>query len=145
MTQLCAQDKRINEIIGDNPEASLDDCRTKFYNHLKESLQLPCDVTGNEDFRWEEYYVMGPGDPKEYEMLRKNRPSYRDVFELLKIEDGVFSEWMMFQDEDLVGYVRRRSDGKEFYLGLAELDAVDNKSKNYQLINDYAVWLVNNR
>ena len=47
--------------------------------------------------------------------------------------------------EDLAGHVRRKSDGKEFYLGLAEIVAVDKKSKNYQLLDDYAVWFVNNR
>jgi hypothetical protein len=42
-------------------------------------------------------------------------------------------------------YVRRKSDGKEFYLGLAELKAVDKSSKNHQLLDDFSVWLVNNR
>jgi hypothetical protein len=102
-------------------------------------------VTGVEDFRWEEYYVIGPGDPKEYERLRQNQPSYQDVFELLAIENDVWSEWMMFHGEDIAGHVRRKSDGKEFYLGLAEIKAVVKKSKNYQLIVDFAVWLVNNR
>lgn len=140
-----AQDARIDEIIGDDEEATFDDCRDKFYEHLKSSLRLPCDVTGAEDFDWEEYYVIGPGDRKEHTKLRKNRPSYEDIFELLAIENGVYSEWMMFDGEDLAGHVRRKSDGKEFYLGLAELMAVDKKSKNYQLIHDYAVWFVNNR
>ena len=89
--------------------------------------------------------MIGPGDPKEHERLRKNQPSYRDVFELLAIEDDVVSEWMMFRGEDVAGHVRRRSDGKEFHLGLAEIKAVDKKSKNYQLLDDYSVWLVNNR
>ncbi|HQX49483.1 MAG TPA: hypothetical protein PLR25_06225 [Planctomycetaceae bacterium] len=145
MTPLDAQDARIEEIIGGDEEATFDECRDKFYDHLENSLKLPCDVTGSEDFRWEEYYVIGPGDPKEHERLRKNQPSYRDVFELLAIEDDVVSEWMMFRGEDVAGHVRRRSDGKEFHLGLAEIKAVDKKSKNYQLLDDYSVWLVNNR
>jgi len=145
MTPLDAQDARIEEIIGGDEEATFDECRDKFYDHLESSLKLPCDVTGSEDFRWEEYYVIGPGDPKEHERLRKNQPSYRDVFELLAIEDDVVSEWMMFRGEDVAGHVRRRSDGKEFHLGLAEIKAVDKKSKNYQLLDDYSVWLVNNR
>jgi hypothetical protein len=45
----------------------------------------------------------------------------------------------------VAGHVRRKSDGKEFHLGLAEIEAVDKKSKNYQLLNDYAVWFANNR
>jgi hypothetical protein len=51
---------------------------------------------------------------------------------------------MMF-DEDIVAHVRRKGDGKEFDLGLAEIRATDKKSSNFQLIDDYAVWLVNNR
>ena len=51
----------------------------------------------------------------------------------------------MFYGQDLAAHVRRQSDDKEFYLGLAEIEAVDKKSMNYQLIDDYAVWFVNNR
>ena len=144
MARMDAQDARIAKIVGDDEEATFDDCVDKFYQHLKKSLRLPCDVTGIEDFRWEEYYVLGPGDPKEHERLRQNQPSYRDTFELLAIEADADSEWMLF-GEDLAGHVRRKSDGKEFYLGLAELKAVARKSKNYQLLHDYAVWFVNNR
>jgi len=44
-----------------------------------------------------------------------------------------------------VAHVRRKNDGKEFYLGLAELRVTDKKSPNFQFVDDYAVWLVNNR
>ena len=83
--------------------------------------------------------------PKEYEKLRKTHPSYQDIFELLDIEEGIVSEWMLFQGDDLAAHVRRKSGGKEFYLGLAELKAVDKKAKNYQLLDDYSVWFVSNR
>jgi len=145
MTQRDAQDVRIEAIVGNDDQISFDDCVDKFYDHLKTTLRLPCDVTGIEDFRWEEYYVIGPGNPKEYERLRKNQPSYQDAFELLAIERHVTSEWMMYPDEDLAGHIRRKSDGKEFFLGLAEIEAVDKKSVNYRSLDDYAVWFVNNR
>ena len=45
----------------------------------------------------------------------------------------------------IVARVRRKSDGKEFDLGLAELQVTDKKSPNFRLVDDYAVWLVNNR
>ena len=51
----------------------------------------------------------------------------------------------MYGYEDITGLVRRTSDGKEFYLGLAEIKAINEKSVNYQLLDDYAVWFVNNR
>ncbi len=145
MNQMDAQDARIEKIVPYDEESTCEDYLEKFLDHLESSLRLPCDVTGIEDFRWEEYYVIGPGDPEEYDRLRKNRPSYQDTFELLEIEEDVYSEWMMYQGEDLAGFVRRKSDGKEFYLGLAEIKAVDKKSRNYQLLDDYAVWFVNNR
>ena len=52
---------------------------------------------------------------------------------------------MMFRCDDIAACVRRNSDGKEFVLGLAELKATDRKSRNYQLLDDYAVWFANNR
>jgi len=144
MPRLSAQDARINQVVGADEASSFDDGVEKFCDHLRRSLQLPCDVTGIEDFGWEEYYVIGPGDPKEHAALRKENPSYKDKFELLAVDQEAYSEWMMCSD-DLAGHVRRKSDGKEFYLGLSEIRAVDKKSKNYQLLHDYAVWFVNNR
>jgi hypothetical protein len=144
MSRMTAQDARIAAIVGDGEKSTFDEGADKFSQHLKTSLQLPCDVTGIEDFRWEEYWVIGPGDPKEYERLRRTQPSFRDTFELLAIEKDVHSEWMLFHD-DLAGHVRRKSDGKEFHLGLCEIKAIDKKSKNYQLLDDFAVWFVNNR
>ena len=138
-------DARIEGILGDALDLTAEDCVERFYEHLRKALQLPCEVTGIEDFDWEEYYVLGPGDPEEYEKLRRDQPSYRDLFLLLGIEQGIISEWMLFPGEDLAAQVRRQSDGREFCLGLAELKAVDKRSGNYQLLDDYAVWLVNNR
>ena len=86
-----------------------------------------------------------PLSKKEHERLRKTQPSFEDTFELLAIEEDVFSEWMMFHDEDLAGHVHRKSDGKEFHLGLAEIKAVDKKSRNFQLLHDFAIWFVNSR
>ena len=146
MTQPDEQDLRIEEIIGDeDDEIDFADCVDKLYNHLKVSLQLPCNITGIEDFRWEERYVIGSGNRKKYEKLCINQPSYTDIFELLSIERESISEWMMYGYEDITGLARRISDGKEFYLGLAEIKAIDKKSINYQLLDDYAVWFVNNR
>jgi len=138
-------DARIEGILGDALDLTSAECVERFYEHLRKGLQLPCEVTGIEDFDWEEYYVVGPGDPEEYEQLRQDQPSYRDVFLLLDIKKDIISEWMLFPGEDLAAGVRRQSDGREFCLGLAELKAVDKQSANYQLLDDYAVWLVNNR
>lgn len=138
-------DARIEGILGDALDLTSEDCVERFYEHLRKGLQLPCKVTGIEDFDWEEYYVLGPGDPEEYEKLRQDQPSYQDVFLLLGIEKGIISDWMLIPGEDLAAQVRRQSDGREFCLGLSELKAVDKRSGNYQLLDDYAVWFANNR
>jgi len=140
-----AQDLRIEAILGDDQDLDFDEAVAVFFKHLKANLQLPCEVTGIEDFRWEEPYVLGGWDQDEYEQLKKTQPSYEDHYELLEIRAEGWSEWMMFYGEDIAAHVRRMSDGKEFILGLSELEATDKKSPNHQLIDDYAVWFVNSR
>ena len=145
MTEFDAQQARIDAIFGDDEELSFEQAFEQFYQHLTQSLQLPCDVTGIEDFRWEAYYVLGPGDGAEYVKLCKTQPSYQDTFELLSIEKEMVSEWMLFGGEDLAARVRRQSDNKQFYLGLAEVEAVEQGTGNYQILDDYSLWFVNNR
>jgi hypothetical protein len=115
------------------------------FAHLRANLQLPCEVTGIEDFRWEEPYVIGGRSPADYKRLKKTQPSYTDRYQLISISRDEDSEWMMFRCEDIAARVRRVSDGREFILGLAELQPRDRKSQNYQLLDDYAVWFVNTR
>jgi hypothetical protein len=52
---------------------------------------------------------------------------------------------MLFQNDDLTAEVRRKSDNKEFHLGLAEIKTVKKGTQNTQLLDDYSVWLVNSR
>ena len=145
MTDYDAQEARIEAILGEDESLTFDDAVEKFYEHLRRFIQLPCDVTGVEDFRWGEYYVLVPGSLIEYQKLRETQPSYQDIFELRAIENDVYSEWKLFHDEVLAGHVWRKSDSKEFYLGLTEIEPVDKESVNYQLLNDYSVWFANNR
>ena len=144
MIDLDQQFARIYEIIG-GKDTPFEQARQRFYEHLCSALSVPCEVTGTEDFNWEEYYIFGPGDPKEHERLRKSQPSYMDMYDLLIIKDDLVSPWMLFRTEDLGAHVRRKSDGREFILGLAELEPTDRKSENYQLLADYSVWFVNFR
>ena len=140
-----AQDERIEAILGKHGDSDSDEALGAFYEHLKTHLSLPCQVTGIEDFGWEESYVFGHGSQREYDQLKKTHPSFRDRYTLLEITREAGSEWMLFPGEDLVAHVRRLSDGKEFWLGLAELETTDRKSRNHQLLDDYSVWFVNNR
>jgi len=139
------QFRRVESILGGSKNLRFDELVDKFFVHLQRLLVLPFEVTGIEDFDWEEYYVLGPGSPKEYERLKKRQPSYRDRFELMAIERDVVSEWMLFGGEDIAARVRRKSDGKEFYLGLAEVKAIDKRSPTNQLLDDYAVFFTNYR
>jgi hypothetical protein len=140
-----AQDERIAAILGKIEELDFNKTIDTYYEYLKTNLSLPCEVTGIEDFRWEEIYVFGPGNKKEYEQLKKTRPSYTDHYELFEIVRNAESPWAMCYEEDVGASVRRISDGKKFLLGLSELEATDKKSKDYQLLDDYSVWFVNNR
>jgi hypothetical protein len=63
--------------------------------HLQAKLQFPCEVTGVEDFRGEEPYVLGGWSQKEYKLLKKTQPSYRDRYQLLAVSRDEWSEWMM--------------------------------------------------
>lgn len=144
MDEYDEQMQRWEAILGAAFEGTQEEGLEVFFKYLKANLQLPCEVTGVEDFRWEEPYVIGGWSPTEYKRLKKTQPSYTDKYDLLELERGWRSEWMMF-NEDTVAHVRRKRDGREFALGLAELRATDKKSRNFQLIDDYAVWLVNNR
>jgi hypothetical protein len=137
------QEQRILAVIGD-VDIESDEAIRRWYNHLLSRLKLPCEVTGIEDFQWEEFYVLGPGNKAEYQNLRRNRPSYRDLFEITAIDIDSDSEWSMFAD-DLKAHVRRKSDEKKFILGLSELEATKKNSYDYQLLHDYAVWHVNFR
>ena len=140
-----AQDKRIDLILGKIEDLDFDETIDIFCEYLKTNLSLPCEVTGIEDFRWEEIYVFGPGDQEEYDHLKKTQPSYTDRYEFLGIDRKGKSEWMLCWEDDIGANIRRISDSKEFLLGLSELEATDKKSKNYELLDDYSVWFVNNR
>ena len=137
------QDNRISAILGDSKNLDVSEGLAIFYKHLKANLSLPCQVTGVEDFRWEEFYVIGPGDEEEYEQLKKIQPSYTDTYELLEIVPPVRSLWQISYEDELGAKVRRVSDKKKFLLALSELEATDKKSHNYQLLDDYSVWFVN--
>ena len=135
---------RVEAILGGR-ELKFDQAVDVLLGHLQANLTLPCEVTGIEDFQWEEPYVIGGWSPAEYKRLKKTQPSCDDRYQLFRVSRDEDSEWMMFGGQDIAAHVRRIADGKEFVLGLAELKAVDKASPNHQLLDDFAVWFVNNR
>jgi len=132
-------ERRVRAALGGKKDLRLaKDTLAKYRKYLEANLTIPCVLTGIEDFLWEEFYVLGPGDKAEYEELKKTNASYTDQFEWIGFEDGFGG-----MEGGLLVKVRRISDRKRFVLPLDELKVVDKKSANYQLVDDYAVWAVN--
>ncbi|SHE19540.1 calcium-binding protein [methanotrophic endosymbiont of Bathymodiolus puteoserpentis (Logatchev)] len=140
MSKLDEQEKRIAQILSDgviNEDNLWKTSKTlnKYFKYLKNNLDSPCIMTGIEYFPWEESYVFGYGSKKEYEKLKKDNPSYKDIFELVAFENDV--------DEQILVKVKRQSDKKKFIIELDCLKAIEVTSKNYQALDDYSVWYVN--
>jgi len=136
------QIKRVQAIfkVTDEDDMVVDDENLKkYFQYLNENIGFPCIVTGIEDFRWEEFYVLGPGDKDEYEELKKTQPSYTDHYSILSFDDDYD------EDNGILVNVQRISDKKEFTLPLEDLEAVDKTSNNYQILDDYSMWFVNYR
>ncbi len=109
----------------------------KYLEYIKQNIQLPCCVTGVEEFEWEEEYTMGSGSKKEYTKLKKTQPSHTDRFKINRLED-------LFVEEDRIFVeVQRLSDRQKFILPLADLESVDVISQNQQLLDDYYLWFFN--
>jgi hypothetical protein len=142
MTPSDEQLKRIDKLLAQLDAQTIEDRQKALLAYLQQKLELPCQVTGIEDFRWEEPYVLGGWDPQEYDELKHSQPSFEDTYDLLRITAEGSSEWLLW-DLDLRAHVRRVSDGKAFILGLSELEAIDQHSRNYNLLHDYSVIVVN--
>ncbi|MEG4281180.1 calcium-binding protein [Microcoleus sp. MON1_C1] len=128
---------KISKILGSkNIDFSLQNS-VKYLDYIKQNIQLPCHVTGIEEFEWEEEYTMGSGSQKEYARLKKTQPSYTDRFTINRLED------LVVQEEGIFVEVQRVGDRQKFMLPLSELESVDVISRNNQLLDDYAVWFLN--
>ncbi len=133
-----AADKRIASVFGMTtaPEVgkeTLQAYRTYLLQHFDKDAVL----TGREDFLWEEFYVFGPGDKKEYEELKKSRGSYTDTYVLADIPEKTIG------GHDLIARVKRQSDEKKFDIGLSWLTTKKKKTDAYQMLDDFATWIVN--
>jgi len=133
------QEKRIEAVFQDKTEDLSKRLETiKIYKeYLDQNLSYPIELTGIEDFNWEEFYLLGPGSQKEYEKLKKTNPSYLDTFILEKIIE-LYDEY-----DGLIVEVIRVTDKKRFQIPLSDLKSTNKRSKNYKLLDDYSVWIVN--
>ena len=132
------EENRLKEVFGCGEIPQVSKKTLKAYHHyLTKHLTPGCLVTGTEDFLWEEYYILGPGDQDEYEELKRDNPSYTDKFRLIDILPEASSH------DDLVARVERLADGKRFDIELSWLEAIDKKSQDFVLLKDFAVWQIN--
>ena len=128
---------RIENILGEDKIEVSDESLEKYRSYIQNNIQFPCELTGREDFRWEEIYVFGVGDQDEYAELKKTQPSYTDTYTYMSFDDQI-------EDMDgLMVKVKRISDRRQFVLPLADLKVINKTSPNHELIHDYAVWYVN--
>ena len=130
--------KRIAKVFAreEVPEVSEENL-LRYRKYLLQNLDRKAILTGREDFRWEEKYVIGLGSSTEYEKLKRTNPSYTDEYELIDIPKDVIGE------NDLIAEVKRLSDGKHFEIGLSCLNVKKKRSKAHQLLDDFARGAVN--
>jgi hypothetical protein len=75
------QERRIAHILGIKKLDVTRKTLSTYLKYLKSHIEIPCHLTGIEDFQWEEAYVFGFGSKKEYQELKKTQPSYPDKFD----------------------------------------------------------------
>ncbi|HAO13749.1 MAG TPA: hypothetical protein DCQ51_21930 [Planktothrix sp. UBA8407] len=129
-------EEKVKKILGNNRIKVNQKTLNKYFKYLTENLELPCYLSGAEEFFWEEEYLYGPGNAKDYEELKKTNPSYTDIFALENFQPK-FDEM-----DGIMVDVKRVSDNRQFTLPLAELEVSDEDSANHSLIEDYLAWFI---
>jgi hypothetical protein len=138
MRDFAAAFKRIAAVfnVDEVPEVGMESLQ-QYREYLLRHFDKETLLTGREDFLWEEFYLLGPGDKTEYEELKKSRASYTDTFILLDLPKKTIG------NHDLIARVKRLSDGKKFDIGLSWLTTKKKRTGKYQLLDDFATWIVN--
>jgi hypothetical protein len=132
------EEQRIAKALGAQEVPEVDEGNLLIYRkYLLEQLDKATVLTGREDFPWEEQFVFASGRRVEYERLKKENPSYKDDYKLIGISEEET------EDNDLVAQVERLSDKKCFKIGLSWLTTKNKKIKDFQLLDDFATWVVN--
>lgn len=125
---------KVYAILGNqNLEVNLRN-QKKYLSYLKQAIQKPCLLTGNQEFAWEEYYIFGDGTQKQHEKQRKTKASFMDEFTLIGFSPNIS------KSDGIMVEVERVSDRKKFMLPLWQLEEVEPTTKNSELINNYVTW-----
>ena len=132
------QEKRIASIFGTDEVPKVSEETLGIYlRYINNNIDTTCEITGIEDFKWEEYYIIGPGSKREHEKLRKTRPSFMDTYKFIGIDDEPDEHYGILIN------LKRISDRKKFTLPLADLEVTDKNNNSYQILDDFSVWFVN--
>lgn len=129
-------ENQILNILGNNNQRNQENSK-KYLSYLQQTLQLPCFVTGIEDFPWEEPYIFGGWNRQEYEEMKKTMPSCKDHFKLIRLSPP------SIRDADVMAKVKRLKDNKIFEIGLSWLECINRKDPNFDEIDTYAGWHTN--
>ena len=99
MSNMDEQDERIASIFSSDevPEVTKKTLKT-YLSYLKINLDLSCELTGIEDFEWEEYYIIGPGNEREHEKLRKTRPSFMDTYKIIGFDEEPDEDYGIYRN-----------------------------------------------
>ncbi|MCT7954703.1 hypothetical protein [Laspinema palackyanum] len=122
----------LQEILGSPNLEVNEENLNRYLQFLKARIKPPYNLTGNGEFDWEEEYVSGGKSKKEYENLKKHKPSYVDTFSLVQFCD-VGTEGIMVK-------VERTSDRRQFILPLIDLDVTKEDPEHFELIDNYLLW-----
>lgn len=122
----------LQEILGTDDLEVNEENLNRYLQFLKARIKPHYKLTGNGEFDWEEEYVSGGKSKKEYEKLKKQRPSYTDTFSLVQFCD-VGTEGIMVK-------VERTSDRRQFILPLIDLDVTPEDPEHFELIDNYLLW-----
>jgi hypothetical protein len=133
------EEQLIRQILDSEDLSITEETQNKFYKYLQEHIKYPCIVTGTEDFSWEEPYLLGIFDDREYQKLKKTKPSYTDRYYLkgpVKIIDELYG---------IIFRVKRISDNRLFELPLWDLETADKQDSSTSLLKAYSFWMTNYR
>ncbi|MBP1747912.1 MAG: Calcium binding protein [Deltaproteobacteria bacterium] len=133
------QAEEVKALLGPDYETVSLKSLTLYRDYLRKHLEIPCVMTGIEDFAWDGKYVFGYNDTAEYEALKNDQPSSTDIYELKRFED------LIDESAGILVKVKRVKDNRRFILDLASLKAVDEPSKNCRLLANYSTWFINHR
>ena len=127
--------KHLNAALGEDALRSASNT-LRWLNYILNQVALPTKVSGIEEFSWEEPYLMGGWDQKEYEELKKNNPSYSDMYDLVGIslpENG----------DTLMAEIVRISDQTTFHMRLCLLEGWSGDKDTDSIIETYVYWHYN--